>query len=213
MRERSANASALDAAISKFLDSTSNDDFARLIGFGPAALHRALELAFRPSEPDVPPLTPSPAVRDRDAVEAWSSLLAGLGGAFPDEFLDQYDLGELPLANDPLLVIGALRGVDGPRARTVLCQFAEHPDGIVRSHLMNALNWREDEVARAVVERHLSDPSPLVRLYAIRGIARRDTRRAQPLLAAMADDEHVPPLIRREARITLMELGTQNSDS
>jgi hypothetical protein len=213
MSERSADASALDTAISGFLDSTSNDDFARLINFGPAALRRALELAFRASDPDVPPLTRLPVVKGRDAVEAWSSLLAELGSAFPDEFLDQYDRGDLPLANDPLLVISALRGVDGARARNVLAQFAEHPDEIVRWHLMNALNWREDEVARAVVERHLADSSPGVRLNAIMGVARRDTRRARPLLAALVDDERVPPLIRREARTRFMELGTDDSDS
>lgn len=213
MSEGLTGASALDTAISGFLDSTSNQDFARVIAFGPAALSRALELAFRAPDADVPPLTPLPVVKGRDAVEAWSSLLAELGSAFPDEFLDRYDRGDLPFANDPLLVISALRGVDGARARNVLAQFAEHPDEIVRWHLMNALNWREDEVARAVVERHISDPSPSVRLNAIRGVARHERRRARPLLEAMVADERVPPLIRQEARTRLVELGTEDSDS
>jgi HEAT repeat protein len=139
-------------------------------------------------------------------------LVVGLGGAFPDEFLDQFDRAAVPLANDPILVISALRGVDGPRARTVLCQFAEHPDYIVRSHVINALKWRDDEVATAVVEGHLSDSSALVRLDAIRGVARRNAKRARPLLAAMVHDKSVPPLLRQEARRTLTELDSEDAD-
>jgi HEAT repeat protein len=67
-------------------------------------------------------------------------------------------------------------------------------------------------VATVVVENHLSDASPLVRLAAIRGVARRNPTRARPLLVAMLKDPSVGRLLREDAQRTLTELNSGEGD-
>src|SRR5207302_10768446 len=74
----SGDLAELDDALSRFLDSsTPDEEIVRLREFGPAALERVLDLCFQGAAQGVPPLRPVPSVKGRDAVDAWSSAIAG----------------------------------------------------------------------------------------------------------------------------------------
>jgi hypothetical protein len=203
----SGDLAELDKALSRFLDSsTPDEEIVRLREFGPAALERVLDLCFRGARHGVPPLRPVPIVKGRDAVDAWSSAIAGLGGAFPDEFLDSVQRMGLAFGKVDLTVVTTLAGIDRPRAEALLSDFAESSDYLIRYHSLRGLGWRDSETSHAAVGRHITDPSPLVRMQAIRGVARHDPFRAIPLLEAMVADGSTPPLLRNEAKALLDKL-------
>jgi hypothetical protein len=200
----------LDAAISKFLDSQRDDDLNHVITYGRPALDRVLDLYYRGRDKKVPPLTPSPAVHGYDAADAWGILVAGVGRAFLNEFLDRVESRGY-LRRDPLPIVSMLKGVDGTRARDMLARYARHRDWLLRSHAIEGLQWRDDGDSISVIEHHVFDGNPLVRLYARKGVARRDRERGWKLLTEMLGDSRVPPMIREEARISLDRMAAEGA--
>ena len=201
---------SLDAAISKFLDSQRDDDLNSVIAFGRPALHRVLNLYYRTRDKDVAPLTPSPAVHGYGAADAWGILVAGVGGEFLDEFLDWVETRGY-LGRDQLLIVSMLKGVEGTRARDILIRYSGHRDGLLRYHAVAGLQWRDDADSIGVIERHVSDPDALVKLYARKGVARRDRERGRKLLTEMVGDTKLPPMIRKDAESYLNEMPTEGS--
>src|SRR5258708_7273030 len=162
----------LDAAISKFLDSQSDDDLNHVITYGRPALDRVLDLYYRGRDKKVPPLTPSPAVHGYDAADAWGILVAGVGRAFLNEFLDWVESRGY-LRRDPLLIVSMLKGVDGTRARDMLARYARHRDWLLRSHAIEGLQWRDDGDSSMGFGPPLFLPYPPRRVDAPNGWARR----------------------------------------
>ena len=87
-----------------------------------------------------------------------------------------------------------------------MSDFAENSDYLIRYHSLRGLGWRDSQTSLAAVARHITDPSPLVKMQAIRGVARRDPFRAIPLLEAMVADGSTPSLLRNEAKTLLDKL-------
>jgi hypothetical protein len=199
---------SLDAAISKFLDSQRDDDLNSVIAFGRPALHRVLNLYYRTHDKDVAPLTPSPAVHGYDAADAWGQLVAGVGGEFLNEFLDWVETRGY-LRRDPLPIVSMLKGVEGTRARDIIIRYSGHRDRLLRCHAVEGLQWRDDADSIGVIERRVSDPDPLVKLYARKGVARRDRERGRKLLTEMVGDAKVPPMIRKDAESYLNQMPTE----
>lgn len=198
----------LDAAISKFLDSQRDDDLKSIIAFGRPALYRVLDLYYRSRDRDVAPLTPSPAVQGYDAADAWGLLVAGVGGEFPEEFLDWLE-SRGHLGRDPLLIVSMLKGVEVTRARDILIRYSGNRDELLRYHAVAGLQWRDDADSIGVIERCISDPDPLVKLYARKGVARRDRERGRRLLTEMVRDTKVPPMIRKDAQSYLNKMAAE----
>jgi HEAT repeat protein len=198
----------LDAAISKFLDSQRDDDLNSVIAFGHPALYRVLNLYYRSRDQDVAPLRALPAVKGYDAADAWGILVAGVGGEFLNEFLDWVETRGY-LGRDPLLIVSMLKGVEDPRARDVLIRYSGHRDRLLRYHAVAGLQWRDDTDSIGVIERRVSDPDPLVKLYARKGVARRDRERGRKLLTEMVADTKVPPMIRKDAESYLSEMSAE----
>jgi hypothetical protein len=199
---------SLDAAISKFLDSQLHDDLNSVIAFGRPALHRVLDLYYRSRDKDVAPLTPWPAVQGYGAADAWGILVAGVGGEFPNEFLDWVEARGY-LGRDPLLIVCMLKGVEGTRARDVLIRYSGHRDKLLRYHAVAGLQWRDDADSISVIERRISDPDPLVKLSARKGVARRDRERGRKLLSEIVGDTRVPPMIRKDAETYLTQMPSE----
>jgi hypothetical protein len=198
----------VDAAISKFLDSQKDEDLNNVIAFGRPALYRVLDLYYRGRDKEVAPLTPSPAVQGYGEADAWGILVTGVGSAFVNEFLDWVESRGY-LGRDPLLLVSMLKGIDDTRARDILARYAGHRDSRLRSHAIDGLQWRDDEDSIGVIEHHLLDRDPLVRLHARKGVARRDRERGRKLLTEMMSDSGVPPMIREEARIFLNRMAAE----
>lgn len=196
----------LDAAIARYLDSTTLFNLDDVIAFGRPALHRVLELYYRGREEDVAPLHPQPKVEGRDAVDAWWGLVAGVGRAFLNEFLD-YVEGKGSIEQDPGSYVAMLTGVDGTRARDILARYANHPDWLVRSHAIKGLQWRNDDVSIRIVEEHVEDSNKSVRLNALLGVGRRDPERSRRLLTDMIRDPTTPPLLRQQAEQLFSQLA------
>jgi hypothetical protein len=195
----------MDAALARFLNSTSEGDSEALVAFGPRALHRALEVFARGSDQKTS-IARLPA-EGRAIADAWGIVIAALGRAFPEEFVSSLENNDPGLArSNPLLVVVTLSGVNGFGAQQMLSRFTDHPDSIIRFHAMKGLFWRDDPDAIAAVERHLDDSSPLVRLEAIRGVARRDPERAERMLAVMISEVALPPLAKEQAQMMLETL-------
>jgi HEAT repeat protein len=198
---------SLDAAISKFLDSQRDDDLNSVIAFGRPALHRVLNLYYRSRDNDVAPLTHSPAVQGYDAADTWGILVAGVGREFLNEFLDWVETRGY-LGRDPLLIVSMLKGIEDTRARDILIRYSGHRDRLLRYHAVAGLQWRDDADSIGVIERRVSDPDPLVKLYARKGVARRDGERGRKLLREMVGDTKVPPMIRKDAESYLSQMPT-----
>jgi hypothetical protein len=110
---------ALDQALSKYLDSGSEENLEALLHFGPAAFSRVFELSYRGHDADVPRLNPAPKVAGREAIDA----VRGLGSRN-----DELAIGvvEDRLADsDPSVYFAAIRGLawrDRGRAEQLLRQ-------------------------------------------------------------------------------------------
>lgn len=199
---------SLDAAISKFLDSQRDEDLKAVIAFGRPALLRVLNLFYRSRDKDVAPLTPSPAVQGYDAADAWGILVASVGREFLNEFLDWVETRGY-LGRDPLLIVSMLKGVEDTRARDILIRYSGHRDSLLRYHAVAGLQWRDDADSIGVIERRVSDPDALVKLFARKGVARRDRERGRKLLTEMVGDTLVPPMIRKDAESYLNQMPTE----
>jgi hypothetical protein len=199
---------SLDAAISKFLDSQRDEDLKAVIAFGRPALLRVLNLYYRSRDKDVAPLTPSPAVQGYNAADAWGILVAGVGREFLNEFMDWVETRGY-LGRDPLLIVSMLKGAEDGRARDILIRYSSHRDMLLRYHAVAGLQWRDDADSVGVIERRVSDPDPLVKLYARKGVARRDPGRGRKLLREMVGDTRVPPMIRKDAESYLNQMPTE----
>lgn len=129
----------------------------RLVGFGPEAFHRVMEL-YHERPADYPErLIELMSAMGREALDHWSHAISIVAHANPGLYVDQL---QEPLGTLDAVILG---GIEDERVVGMLGRALGHSEWLVRYHGVRSLGRRAEPQARQHLERALRDDEEMIR--------------------------------------------------